>query len=60
VADVPTGIGETEARKAIAELRAIGEINNVPPPQLDLILERAKKEMRERPETPPQVTAVTP
>jgi len=49
----PTGISSSNVRKALAELRALGEIMNVPPPQLDPILERAEKELREKPSTPP-------
>lgn len=48
----PTGISDQEVRKILASLRAEGEIANVPPPQLDPILERAKKDLTERPDTP--------
>jgi len=49
VANVPTGIGSIAIRRTMADLRALGEIMNVPPPQLDPILERAEKELREQP-----------
>jgi len=54
VADVPTGISSSEQRKILVDLRARGEIANVPPAQLDPILARAKKDLREQPETPGQ------
>lgn len=53
MANVPTGIGSIVIRRTLADLRALGEIMNVPPPQLDPILERAEKALREQPETPP-------
>jgi len=56
----PAGIGEAEVRKAIAELRALGEINNIPPVQLDPILERAEREMREKPDDPGRRTGPPP
>ena len=50
----PTGISQQEIRKILAKLRATGEIANVPPPQLDPILDRVKKELTEQPSTPPK------
>ncbi len=50
----PTGISDQEIRSIITQLRANGEIANVAPPQLDLILDRAKKELTEKPSTPPK------
>ena len=49
---VPSGIGEAKVRRALAELRALGEINNVPAGRLTGILERAEKDLRERPDDP--------
>ncbi len=49
----PTGISQREVRKILAELRATGEIANIPPPQLDPILARARKELTEQPSPPP-------
>jgi len=48
----PTGIGESKVLKIVAELRALGEIANVPGARLNGILERAAKELRERPDDP--------
>jgi len=48
----PTGISFQERRKILAELEAMGEIQNVPPPQLDPILAKAKAKLLEQP-TPP-------
>ena len=39
-------------RAALVELRAIGEINNVPEARLNGIIERAEKDLRERPSDP--------
>lgn len=50
----PVGLPDSEIIKAIAGLRAFGEIMNVPGPQLDLILDRAKLEMEVRPSLPPR------
>jgi len=51
VAD-PTGISSSEVRRILAELEAEGEIQNVPPPQLDPILLKARLKLTEQP-TPP-------
>jgi len=48
----PTGISFQERRKILAELEALGEIQNVPPPQLDPILAKAKAKLEAQP-TPP-------
>ena len=53
MADVPVGLSNSAIRKALAELRAFGEIQNVPPPQLDPILAKAKKELELKPGAPP-------
>jgi len=50
----PIGISVAEVEKTIIELRAFGEIMNVAPPQLDLILGRARAELEGRgPPSPP-------
>lgn len=48
----PVGLSDSEIIRTLAGLRAFGEIMNVPGPQLDLVLQRAEKEMREKPSTP--------
>ena len=48
----PTGIGEGKVLAALAELRAIGEINNVPDARLNGILQRAEAGLRQRPDDP--------
>ena len=48
----PTGISSSEVIKALAGLRAFGEIMKVAPPELDLIVERARKDMEEKPDPP--------
>jgi len=50
----PTGISSRDVRKTVAELRALGEIMNVPPPQLDPIIDRARKDLTEQPTPPPK------
>lgn len=52
MADVPTGIGGAALRKALIELEALGEINNVPPPQLADILDKARKGLTLKPGPP--------
>ena len=54
MADVPTGISNSEQRKILVDLQAIGEINNVPPAQLDPIIAKAKKDLRQQPGVPGQ------
>ena len=48
----PAGIGVAERQKVLAELRALAEINNVPPGRITSILARADLDMRERPDDP--------
>jgi len=48
----PTGISDQEKRKILAELEATGEIANVPPPQLDPIIAKARATLTAQP-TPP-------
>jgi len=48
----PVGLPDREIIKALAGLRAFGEIMGIVPPQLDLILERAELEMRVKPSVP--------
>jgi len=52
VADVPTGIGGSVLRRILVQLQAEGEINNVPPPQLDAILDKARKGLTLKPGPP--------
>ena len=52
MADVPVGISQAEIIKALAGLRAFGEIMKIDPPLLDTILDKARKEMELKPETP--------
>jgi len=50
---VPTGISGLEVTIILAQIRANGEIANIPPPQLDPILARAKKDLTELAGPPP-------
>jgi len=58
VADVPVGLSDAKIRAELTQIEAAGEIGNVAPPQLALILERAKKKLELKPATPvtPPVT----
>lgn len=49
----PSGVGNSEVLASLAEIRAIGDINNVPAARLTDILDRAEKDLRERPDDPP-------
>jgi len=46
------GLSDAEIIKELALVRAFGEIQNIAPPRLTLILEAAEKEMREKPSPP--------
>jgi len=46
--EATTGITQVEIKKSLVQLEAFGEIQGVPPPQLALILAKAKQEL-ERP-----------
>ncbi len=52
MADVPVGLSDAKIRAELAQIEALGEIGGVAPPQLALILERAKKKLELKPETP--------
>jgi len=54
VADVPVGLPDKEIIRTCAVIRAFGEINNIPPPQLDVIVDRARDAMLLKPATPPE------
>lgn len=45
----PTGISGREVIRIVAEYQALGEINNVPPPQLGPIIAKLKKALQEKP-----------
>jgi len=49
----PVGLSETEIIRTLAIIEAQGEIQNVPSPQLSLILDKARKKMELKPSTPP-------
>jgi len=53
VADVPVGLSGAAVIALVAEMRALGEISNIPPPQLDPIIAAYKKSLELKPETPP-------
>ena len=36
----------------LAKIEAFGEINNIPPPRLQQILDKAREEMTTKPDTP--------
>ncbi len=48
------GNSEKAIINALAGLQAFGEIMNIPPPQLAQILDKARDEMSEKPDRPPQ------
>jgi len=45
----PVGLSEQEIIKLVAEMRALGEIANVPPPQLDPIIADYKASLEFKP-----------
>ena len=49
----PTGIAADKVQEALVLLRAWGEINGVPLPQLDAILDKARKDLEFKPDFPP-------
>ena len=53
MADIPTGIPQTRVIEILAQLEADGEIANVPPPQLQQILDKAKAKLTLKPGAPP-------
>jgi len=48
----PVGNSERQIINALAGIEAFGEIMNIPPPQLALILDKARAAMTEKPDTP--------
>ena len=48
----PTGVGLIRVTEILAGLRAWGEIQGVPGPQLDVILDAARKGLEEQPDRP--------
>jgi len=52
VSPVPVGLSAAEIIKLVAEMQALGEIANVPPPQLDPIVAAYKASLELKP-TPP-------
>ena len=54
------GISDTEITKLLAGLRAWGEIQGVPQPQLDAILDNVIKELRGPQNQPPVFPPVPP
>lgn len=46
MAQKPTGIGDPQVTFALSILRAFGEIQGTPIPQLDLILERLRDDLQ--------------
>jgi len=56
VAEIPVGLSESEVIRTLAIIEANGEINGIPPPQLEAILEKARAKMElktQRPIVPP-------
>ena len=47
-----TGVGQKQTIVVITTLRAFGEIMNVPPPQLEDLLDRARQGLQNKPDTP--------
>jgi len=45
LAEIPVGLSDAAITAALAVIEAQGEINNVPPPRLDDILEKARGKM---------------
>ena len=45
----PTGLSERQVIMALAQIRAFGEVMKLPPADLEPILARAARELRERP-----------
>jgi len=52
VADVPVGLSAAQVIAAVANMKALGQINNIPPPQLDPIIAEFKKSLELKPGTP--------
>lgn len=48
----PLGLSDSEISQTLILLRAFGELLNVPPVQLEPILEKAKESMLENPPAP--------
>lgn len=48
----PVGLGDAEISRTLIFLRAMGELMNVPPVQLDPILQAAKDSMLDNPPAP--------
>lgn len=53
MADIPTGLSEKEIIAALTVIEADAEIGNVPPPQRQAILDRARKQLELKPGAPP-------
>ena len=49
----PVGLSDAEVIKLVAEMQALGEIANVPPPQLGPIIAAYKSSLLVKPSTPP-------
>jgi len=52
VPPVPVGLPDSEVIKLVAEMQALGEIANVPPPQLDPIIAAYKASLLLKPSVP--------
>jgi len=48
----PVGLSDTEIIKLVAEMQALGEIANIPPPQLDPIIANYKASLSLKPSVP--------
>ncbi len=53
MADIPVGLSDAKIRAELTQIEALGEIGNVPAPQLVLILERARAKLELKPKPPP-------
>ncbi len=48
----PVGISDAEIIRLVAEMQALGEIANIPPPQLDPIIAQYKASLLVKPSSP--------
>ena len=53
MADVPVGLSDAEIIRTLATIEALAEVNNVPPPRMQLILDKARERMEVKPASPP-------
>jgi len=53
MADIPVGLSEAEVIKALAQTEALGQVNNIPRPRLDDILDALRAALERKPARPP-------